>query len=140
MNLYNAVVGAYLTLNRQYVANLSDVRFIVREEVKVENTYSIGKSERTDMKKHVRNSITGQFTFDKVSSPVYQSELSRVKNPNVIAKFDITGLFQERFTNVKQNITLKDVTVNDMSFLEVGNHLQPGIALTFKASRVEASH
>jgi hypothetical protein len=140
MNAYDAVEDAYLTLNRQYVANLSDVRFIVREEVKVENTYSIGKSERTEIKKHVRNSITGQFTFDKVSSSVYQCELSRVKNPNVIAKFDITGLFQERFTNVKQNITLKDVTINDMSFVEVGNHLQPGIALTFKASRVEASH
>lgn len=86
----------------------------------------------------MRNSITGQFTFDKVSSLVYQSELKRMKNPNVIAKFEITGLFQERFTNAKQNITLKDVMVNDMSFLEVGKHLQPGVALTFKASRIEA--
>jgi hypothetical protein len=139
MNVYDAVEGAYLTLNGQCVANLSDARFIVREEVKVENTYSIGKSQRAGIKKHVQNSITGQFTFDKVSSPVYQSELSRVKNPNVIAKFEIIGLFQERFTNTKQNITLKEITVNDMSFLELGKHLQPGITLTFKASRVEAS-
>jgi hypothetical protein len=130
---------AYLILNGQYIANLSDARFIVREEVKLENKYSIGKSERTGIKKYVRNSITGQFTFDEVSSPVYQSELTRVKNPTVTAKFEITGLFQERFTNAKQNITLKDVMVNDMSFLEVGNHLQPGVSLTFKASRVEAS-
>jgi len=69
---------------------------------------------------------------------VYQSELKRIKNPNVIAKFAITGLFQERFTNAKQNITLKDVMVNDMSFLEVGKHLEPGLTWTFKASRIEA--
>lgn len=140
MNVYSAVEDAYLTLNRQYVANLSNVRFIVREEVIVDNSFSIGKSERAEIKKHVQESITGQFTFDEVFSPVYQSELSRVKNPNVVAKFDITGLFQERFTNVKQNITLKDVIVNDMSFSEVGHRLQPGITLTFKARRVKTSH
>ncbi len=38
---------------------LSAARFIVREEVKLENKYSIGKSERTGIKKHVRKSITG---------------------------------------------------------------------------------
>jgi len=138
MNVYDAVEDAYLTLNGQYIASLSDVRMIVREEVKVENMYSVGKSERTGIKKHVRNSITGQFTFDNVSSHVYQSELKRMKKPDVIAKFEITGLFQERFTNAKQNLTLKGVMVNDMSFLEVGKHLQPGVALTFKASRIEA--
>jgi len=138
MNVYDAVEDAYLTLNGQYIASLSDARMIVREEVKVENMYSVGKSERTGIKKHVRNSITGQFTFNKVSSHVYQSELKRMKKPNVIAKFEITGLFQERFTNAKQNLTLKGVMVNDMSFLEVGKHLQPGVALTFKASRIEA--
>ena len=138
MNVYDAVEDAYLTLNGQYIASLSDARMIVREEVKVENMYSIGKSERTGIKKHVRNSITGNFTFGEVFSPVYQSELKRMKKPDVIAKFEITGLFQERFTNAKQNLTLKGVMVNDMSFLEVGKHLQPGVALTFKAGHIEA--
>jgi hypothetical protein len=137
MNVYDAVEDAYLTLNGQYIASLSDARMIVREEAKVENMYSVGKSEQTGIKKHVRNSITGQLTFDKVSSHVYQSELKRMKKPNIIARFEITGLFQERFTNAKQNLTLKGVMVNDMSFLEVGKHLQPGVTLTFKASRIE---
>jgi len=139
MNVYDAVEDARLKLNGLYIASLSDTRIIVREEViKVENMYSAGKSAGTEIKKHVRNSIMGQFTFNEVSSSVYQSELKRIKNPNVIAKFAITGLFQERFTNAKQNITLKDVMVNDMSFLEVGKHLEPGLTWTFKASRIEA--
>ncbi len=139
MNVYDAVEDARLKLNGLYIASLSDTRIIVREEViKVENMYSGGKSQGTEIKKHVRNSIMGQFTFNEVSSSVYQSELKRIKNPNVIAKFAITGLFQERFTNAKQNITLQDVMVNDMSFLEVGKHLESGLTLTFKASRIEA--
>ena len=138
MDVYDAVEDARLKMNGQYVASLSDMWMIVREEVKVEDAYSIGKSERTGIKNNVRNSIMGQFTFDEVSSSVYRSELKRIKNPNVIAKFAITGLFQERFTNVKQNITLKDVMINDMSFLEVGKHLQRGVTLTFKSSRIEA--
>ncbi len=139
MNVYNAVEDAYLTFNKQHVANLSDVRFIVRKEVIRDNMYSIEKSEREELKKRVRNSITGQLTFNEVFFPVYKSELLRVKNPNIIAKFDIIGLFRERFTNTKQKIIVKNVTVNDMSFSEISNHLQPGIALTFKASRVEGS-
>lgn len=138
MNVYDAVEDARLKMNGQYVASLSDTRIIVREEVKVEDMYSIGKNERTGIKKHVRNSIMGQFTFDEVSFSVYQSELKRIKNPDVIAKFTITGLFQERFTKAKQKITLKDVMINDMSFLEAGKHLESGVSLTFKASHIEA--
>ncbi len=138
MNVYDTVEDVRLKMNGQYVASLSDMRMIVREEVKVEDMYSIGKNGRTGIKRNVRNSIMGQFTFDEVSSSAYQSELKHIKNPNVIAKFAITGLFQERFTNAKQDITLKDVMINDMSFIEVGKHLRRGVTLTFKASRIEA--
>lgn len=53
MNVYNAVEDAYLTLNGQYIANLSDARMIVREEVKVENMLFYRK-KRTDWNKKTR--------------------------------------------------------------------------------------
>jgi hypothetical protein len=61
----------------------------------------------------------------------------RMRNPNVIATFNMTGLFQERFTSTNHNMVLRDVTVNGMSFLDVFKRLEPGVTLSFEASHIE---
>lgn len=124
---YYSVEGINLELNEHTVASLSDVSVIVSEEVK--NKHSLGISGRTGTKR-VRETIKGEFTVDKVSSLTYKLELThtreRMRNPNAIATFNMTGLFQERFTSTNHNVLLRDVTVNGMSFSDVFKRLEPG--------------